>query len=179
MLRRRRLVPADLRRAPRHLDVVVGLPPRRAEDHRLEGGESAASRELLPKVCARDVAGDPEADIEDAQQLWYVCQTTERPNGECVVVEQRHFVASIPTGILTRDQELALVRVHWATENRCHRTMDVMLGEDDGQPCQASGESIETVSRLRIIGYNTVSARRQQSPRRDRKPVAWKRAQTD
>jgi len=36
--------------------------------------------------------------------------------------------------------------------------MDVMLGEDDAQPCQASRASIETVSWLSIIGYNVVSA---------------------
>ncbi len=68
------------------------------------------------------------------------------------------------------------MRMHWGIENSCHWTMDVMLGEDDSQPCQASRASIETVSWLRIIGYNTVSAWRQQSPPRDRKPVAWARA---
>jgi hypothetical protein len=57
-----------------------------------------------------------------------------------------------------------------------HTTMDVMLREDDAQPCQASRASIETVSWLRIIGYNAVSAWRQLSPRRDRKPIAWTRA---
>src|SRR6266542_1226224 len=41
---------------------------------------------------------------------------------------------------------------------------------------QASRASIETVSWLRIIGYNAVSAWRQQAPRQDRKPVAWARA---
>jgi hypothetical protein len=54
--------------------------------------------------------------------------------------------------------------------------MDVKLGEDDSQPCQASKASIETVSWLRIIGYNAVSAWRQQAPRKDRKPIAWERA---
>jgi hypothetical protein len=54
--------------------------------------------------------------------------------------------------------------------------MDVVLGEDDAQPCQASKGSIETVSWLRIIGYNAVSAWRQQAPRQDRKPIAWARA---
>jgi hypothetical protein len=51
-----------------------------------------------------------------------------------------------------------------------------MLGEDDAQPCQASRASIETVSWLRIIGYNAVSAWRQQSPRKDHKPIASARA---
>ena len=91
-------------------------------------------------------------------------------------MEQRYFVTSIPTGILTRDQELALVRMHWSAENGCHWTMDVMLGNDDGQLCQGNKESIETVSWLRIIGYNVVSAWRQQSPRRGCRPVAWERA---
>ncbi len=131
---------------------------------------------IVRELYARDVAGDPAADIEAAQQLWYVCQTTFRPNGECALVEQRYFVTSIPAAVLSRDEELALVRMHWAIENGCHWTMDVMLGEDDAQPCQASRSSIETVSWLRIIGYNAVSAWRHLAPRKDRKPVAWARA---
>lgn len=51
-----------------------------------------------------------------------------------------------------------------------------MLGEDDAQPCQASKASIETVSWLRIIGYNAVSAWRQLAPRKDKKPITWARA---
>jgi hypothetical protein len=152
-----------------HQHYSLGTPlARTAEKYR--------GRTIVRELYARDVAGDPEADIEDAQQLWYVCQTTYLPDGECATVEQRYFVTSIPAGILTRDQELALVRMHWAIENGCHWTMDVMLGEDDAQPCQASRASIETVSWLRIIGYNAVSAWRQQSPRKDEKPTAWERA---
>jgi len=52
----------------------------------------------------------------------------------------------------------------------------MMLREDDAQPCQASRASIETVSWLRIIGYNAVSAWRQQAPCKDSKPIAWQRA---
>jgi hypothetical protein len=131
---------------------------------------------IVRELYARDVAGNPEADIEGAQQLWYVCQTTYLPDGECTAVEQRYFVSSIPTGTLSHDEELLLVRMHWAIENGCNWTMDVVLGEDDSQPCQASKDSIETVSWLRIIGYNVVSAWRQQSPRRDKKPISWNRA---
>ncbi len=131
---------------------------------------------IVRELYARDVAGNPAAAIEAAQQLWYVCQTTTDRRGEIVAVEQRYFVTSIPTGTLTRDQELALVRMHWAIENGCHWTMDVMLGEDEGHPCQASRASIETVSWLRLIGYNAVSAWRTLAPRKDGKPVAWARA---
>jgi hypothetical protein len=66
--------------------------------------------------------------------------------------------------------------MHWAIENGCHWTMDVMLGEDEGHPCQASRASIESVSWLRLIGYNAVSAWRMLAPRKDGKPVAWARA---
>ncbi len=152
-----------------HRHYSVGKPlARNVEKYR----GHTIERELY----ARDVAGDPQADIEDARQLWYVCQATYDRRGQCVAAEQRYFVTSIPTGTLTRDEELALVRMHWGIENGCHWTMDVVLGEDDSQPCQASRDSIETVSWLRIIGYNAVSAWRQQSPPKDRKPIAWARA---
>jgi hypothetical protein len=47
---------------------------------------------------------------------------------------QRYFVMSILTGALTRDEKLALVRLHWGIENGCLWTLDVVLGEDDGDP---------------------------------------------
>jgi hypothetical protein len=131
---------------------------------------------IVRELYAREVADDPAVFIEAAQQLWYVLQTTTDDRGDVVAAEQRYFVASIPTGTLTRDEELALVRMHWAIENGCHWTMDVMLGEDEGHPCQASRASIESVSWLRLIGYNAVSAWRMLAPRKDGKPVAWARA---
>ena len=130
---------------------------------------------VVRELHARDVAGEPAA-IEATQQLWYVCQTTTDRRGEIVAVEQRYFVTSIPTGALTRDEELALVRLHWGIENGCHWTLDVVRGEDDGHPCQASRASIETVSWLRLIGYNALSAWRTLMPRKDGKPLAWARA---
>jgi len=138
--------------------------------------ESYRGHTIVRELYARDVGGNPEVDIDDARQLWYVCQSTYDRRGDCTAVEQRHFVTSIPTGTLTRDEELALVRLHWSIENGCHWTMDVVLGEDDAQPCQACRASIETVSWLRLIGYNAVSAWRQQSPRKDGNPIAWARA---
>jgi len=157
----------DLARKCQHYSIGKPLA-RTAEKYR--------GHRIVRELFARDVAGNSEVDIEAAQQFWYVCQTTYLPNGDAVSVEQRYFVASIPTGTLTRDQELALVRLHWAIENGCNWTMDMMLREDDAQPCQASRASIETVSWLRIIGYNAVSAWRQQAPCKDKKPIAWQRA---
>ena len=156
--------------ARQHEHYALGKAPlaRTAEQYR--------GHTIVRELYARDVADDPEADIEAARQFWYVCQTTTDARGACVAVEQRYFVTSIPAGTLTRDQELALVRMHWAIENGCHWTMDVMLGEDTGHPCQASRESIEGVSWLRLIGYNALSAWRHLAPRKDAKPMAWARA---
>ena len=148
----------------------LGKPPLASTAEKYRG------HTIVRELYARDVAEHPEVDIEAAQQLWYLCQTTTDRHDDVVAVEQRYFVTSIPVGVLTRDEELALVRMHWAIENGCHWTMDVMLGEDDAQPCQSSRASIETVSWLRLIGYNAVSAWRQLAPRKDRKPVAWARA---
>lgn len=147
----------------------MGLPLARTTD-RYRG------HRIVRELYALEVAGSRMVDIADAQQLWYVCQTTYAHNGECVAVEQRYFVTSIPARTFSRGEELALVRLHWGIENGCHWTMDMMLGEDEGHPCQASRTSIETVSWLRLIGYNAVSAWRSLAPRKDGKPVAWARA---
>jgi predicted transposase YbfD/YdcC len=157
----------DLARDCRHYTIGKPLACTR---------ERYRGQTIVRELFARTVAGDPAADIEGAQQLWYVCQATYDSRGQCTAVEQRHFVTSIPAGTLTREEELALVRMHWAIENGCHWTMDVMLGEDDVQPCQATRASLEAVSWLRVIGYNLVSAWRQQAPRKDQRPIAWERA---
>lgn len=147
----------------------IGRPLARTTDR-------CRGHRIVRELYAHDVAGSRMVDIADAQQLWYVCQATYAHNGECVAVEQRYFVTSIPARTFSRGEELALVRLHWGIENGCHWTMDVMLGEDEVHPCQASRTSIETVSWLRLIGYNAVSAWRSLAPRKDGKPVAWARA---
>jgi hypothetical protein len=147
----------------------MGLPLARTTD-RYRG------HRIVRELYAHDVAGSRMVDIADAQQLWHVCQATYAPNGDCVAVEQRYFVTSVPARTFSRGEELALVRLHWGIENGCHWAMDVALGEDHGQPCQVSREAIEAVSWLRIIGYNAVSAWRQLAPRKDRKPISWERA---
>ena len=85
------------------------------------------------KVSAQIVVAE-SADVE-------LAAADDAEDVEVVAVEQRYFVTSIPAGALTRDEELALVRMHWAIENGCHWTLDVMLGEDDAHPCQASRAS--------------------------------------
>ena len=50
-------------------------------------------------------------DLDAADAL----RATYDRRGECVAAEQRFLVTSIPTGTVTRDEELALVRMHWGS----------------------------------------------------------------
>ena len=69
-----------------------------------------------------------------------------------------------------------MIRMHWSVENGCHWTMDVMLGEDDAQPCQASRD-IHRDGELAPHHWLQRGERwRQLAPRKDRKPMAWARA---
>lgn len=73
-------------------------------------------------------------------------------------------------------QLLRLVRLHWAVENRHNWTLDVVLKEDDRQPCLASRSALEVVAWLRVLAYNVLSSWRARLPLEDRLPVAWERA---
>jgi hypothetical protein len=89
-----------------------------------------------------------------ARQVWRVKQTTEKPNGE-VEVENRYFVTSLPWERLTGQEILRLVRLHWAVENGCHWTMDVVLGEDT-RPWCTQGKALRMLSWLRLLAYNAL-----------------------
>jgi predicted transposase YbfD/YdcC len=67
-------------------------------------------------------------------QVAVVKQTTRR-DGEPDVVELRYFATNVTTGMMAPQQLLALVRLHWAIENDCNWTFDMVLHEDDGAWC--------------------------------------------
>ena len=91
---------------------------------------------------------------DSAKQVWRVKQTTESPSGE-VEVENRYFVTSLPWDRLSGQKILQLVRLHWAVENGCHWTMDVVLGED-ARPWCTKGRALRMLSWLRLLAYNTL-----------------------
>src|SRR3990172_6657839 len=67
--------------ASQHRHYSVGKPLARTV-------EKCRGHTIERELYARDVAGDPEADIQDARQLWYVCQATYDRRGECIAAEQ-------------------------------------------------------------------------------------------
>ena len=78
--------------------------------------ERAKGKTVVRELFALSVRDDRRVDFKDAQQLWYVRQTTTEPNGSWAA-EQRYFVTAIPEGALSRDQELSVVRMHWGIES--------------------------------------------------------------
>jgi hypothetical protein len=85
--------------------------------------------------------------------------------------------SGLPLATFARQRGLCAERVRWWRQRLGE--WKGTPGEDRtrlGHPCQASRASIETVSWLRLIGYNAVSAWRILAPRKDSKPVAWARA---
>ena len=115
-------------------------------------------------------------DFPGAQQLWCVRQVVSTKKGKVISVDVRYFLSSVPPKLLTPHEQLALVRLHWGIENGHNWTMDVMLQEDDRQPCQSSRDAIDVVCWLRIIGYNLLAAWRSRAPIKDRLPQPWRRA---
>jgi len=116
-----------------------------------------------------------EVEFAGARLLLCVRQTHLKDDGS-QSLEWRYFVTSLSTVELSFAHLLRLVRLHWAIENRHHWTLDVVLEEDDRQPCLHSRSSLEVVAWLRVLAYNLLSAWRARLPLKDRLPVAWARA---
>jgi hypothetical protein len=151
--------------------LVPGRASLRAYTSENRGGVRV-DRELFT-LTVHDI---PEMDFPGAEQFWCVRQVTYTRDGRSDAEEVRYFVSSIPPKLLSPHQQLCLVRLHWGIENGHNWTIDVMLREDDRQPCQASRDSIDVVCWLRIIGYNVLAAWRSRGPKKDKLPQPWRRA---
>lgn len=116
-----------------------------------------------------------EVEFPGARLLLCIRQTHQRDDGT-QSVEWRYFVTSLSTVDLSFHHLLSLVRLHWAIENRHHWTLDLVLEEDDRQPCLHSRTALEVTAWLRVLAYNLISSWRAALPLKDKLPVAWTRA---
>ena len=148
--------------------TAPGRPQARSEERR-DGNL------LVRELHTVSVFDAPGVDVDGAEQVWRVTQMSFPPKGQ-PSQEVRYYLSSIPLGLLTPTQQLHLVRLHWGIENNHNWTMDVMLLEDDRQPCQASKAAIEVVCWLRVIAYNLLAVWRARLPKKDRLPCSWARA---
>ena len=114
-----------------------------------------------------------EEDFAGAQQWVWVRQTRTR-DGELPKVETRLFLTSIPTGQLSPEQMLTLVRRHWGIENGPNWTADMVLEEDSASP-SLRGQAPLVLSWLRLLAYNLLALVRTHLPARDKRPASFAR----
>lgn len=144
-------------------------------DLRARTEERYRGKTIVRELFTWNVAGHSQNDMPGLSDLWYVAQTTRDDTGG-FALEQRYFVSAIPPAEISDDEKLSLVRLHWGIENGAHWTMDMVLGEDESQPCQTSREAMEVVAWLRVLGYNIISLHRAKGPKQDGRPLPWQRA---
>jgi predicted transposase YbfD/YdcC len=116
-----------------------------------------------------------EVDFPGARMLLLVRQQHWADDGR-LQEEYRYFVTSLDTTVFNFHQLLRLVRVHWGIENRHHWTLDVVLGEDERQPCRPTRTALEVVAWLRALAFNLLSCWRARLPPEGRHLVQWARA---
>jgi hypothetical protein len=149
----------------------AALTGEAATEERADG--ASIRREVMR---CRVEADDPELEFPGARQLLRVRQTTTRtlPSGRSEsAVEDRYFVAN---RIFAADDALKLARLHWGIENGPNWACDVVLGEDDGAPCE-TGNGVAVTSWLRLLAYNLLSIwRHKLPPVRDEIVAAWTRS---
>lgn len=153
-------------------DAFTGQPgPNRAHTSDRRNGST-----LFRELHVVNVEAVPEVDFPGAVELWRIKQATvpDAP-GQAGAEEVRYFVSNMPASFLSPTQKLELVRLHWGIENGHNWTVDVALEEDDLRPCQASRDSIEVVTWLRVLAYNLLAVWRAGGPKKDRRPLPWSR----
>jgi predicted transposase YbfD/YdcC len=137
--------------------------------------EDRAHGEVVVRELWTHALAPGEVEFPGARLLLCVRQTHLKDDGTSSV-EWRYFVTSLCTVDLGFHHLLRLVRLHWAIENRHNWTLDMVLEEDDRQPCLTSRTALEVTAWLRVLAYNLLSAWRAALPLKDRLPVAWARA---
>ncbi|HEX8439577.1 ISAs1 family transposase [Archangium sp.] len=146
--------------------VVLAVAPVKVRVRERVKGEWV-EREL------RGVDMPPEEDFPGARQLVWVRQQRTRDGG-LPKVETRLFLTSMPSGHLSAEQLLTLVRRHWGIENGPNWTADVVLEEDSASP-SLRGNAPLVLSWLRVLAYNVLALVRTHLPARDGRPPSFAR----
>ena len=95
-------------------------------------------------------------DWSHLKQVWRVeKEISKRKTGK---VERERIVTmtNLHLGRFKAEQILFVVRSHWAIENNCNWTMDVIWDEDSKVWC-GQGLGIQVLGLLRLMAYNLVS----------------------
>jgi hypothetical protein len=102
---------------------------------------------------------------------------TERQdrNGNVLGREDRYLIASLGRKALTPEQWLRMVRAHWRVENDVHKTLDVVLREDE-RPWFRDPVGMLVAMVLRRVAYDILALYRSVTLRGDeRDTLPWRR----
>lgn len=102
---------------------------------------------------------------EHLQQVWRVEKERVHPLRRTVARENRYYVTNLHLGRFRAAQILQVVRGHWAIENNCNWTLDVIWDEDTKVWC-GKGVALQALGLLRLMAYNLVGLLRSRGWRR-------------
>lgn len=95
-------------------------------------------------------------DWEHLKQVWRVEKERFHPQRGTVVRENHYYVTNLHVDRFRAAQILQVVRAHWAIENNCNWTMDVIWDEDTKVWC-SKGMALQALGLLRLMAYNLVA----------------------
>lgn len=87
------------------------------------------------------------------KEFWRIHQVTEESDGK-EAVEDRYYITSINLSVLSNEQVMKAIRLHWGIENNVNWIFDVAWKEDVSPWCN---RGLVLVSLLRILAYNILS----------------------
>jgi hypothetical protein len=96
-------------------------------------------------------------------------------DGKVVEHEDRYFISSLASEVLSAAQWLLVVRRHWGVENNCHHTWDTVFEEDKHPWIEKSPQGMVVVMLLRRIAYNMLALFRTVTQRsEERRQTPWR-----
>jgi len=90
------------------------------------------------------------------KQAWRLEKEIVNSRSGAVTRENHYYLTNLHLGRLKPEQIVYAVRAHWAIENNCNWTMDVIWDEDTKVWC-GQGVGIQVLGLLRVMAYNLVS----------------------
>jgi predicted transposase YbfD/YdcC len=95
---------------------------------------------------------------------------SERITGDTTTRETRHFISS---SLVSAEQMLAAVRMHWGIENQLHWVLDMSFGEDQSRIRKGNAPANVGIIRHAALNMIRQAQKKRMSIKRMRKAAGW------